>query len=169
MKTLLIIRHAKSSWEDASLDDFDRPLNDRGLRNGPEMAKRLRCRALHMDGLLSSSSVRTRQTVAMLAPALAIDAENIWFRDVLYHASPSVCNSQVHTLSERWSRAVVVGHNPGLTYWVNKLAGIALDNVPTLGMAFIQFPEAKTWEAINTGRGELVWYDYPKQPFPDVR
>ena len=165
MKSLLIIRHAKSSWEQPKLADFDRPLNARGLRNGPEMAQRLVARSVEVQALYCSAARRTYATAEMLAQALGLDVLDIQPQEALYHVTAQGYTQFVRSLPDGVDSAAIIGHNPGLTDWVNALTQSSIENVPTLGMALVQFPEAVSWQDVGPAVGKLIWYDYPKKPF----
>ena len=102
----------------------------------------------------------------MIAPALGLASDQVRWEKDLYLASPSVYTYVVQRLSEAKDSVAVVGHNPSLTEWANALAQTYLVNVPTLGMVYIEFPHAKTWQQVGPGKGTHLWFDYPKKAFP---
>lgn len=120
-RTLILLRHAKSSWEDDSLDDFDRPLNPRGRRDAPRMGKWLRENAPRPDAVLCSSAARTRETWAGVSGQLA-DPPDATFLDPLYDASPDVILSAAQSLSDSVRTALIIGHNPGIEQAMRELA-----------------------------------------------
>lgn len=147
---LTLIRHAKSSWADAALDDFDRVLNQRGQSDLPIMQEQLIQRGFDPAIVLSSSSARTTLT----CEGLGLKAQ---FRDDLYHASAATILSVVKE-HERFQSVVIVGHNPGITEFVNRFCDNAnVDNVPTLGISFI------TADSLEWGKGQLEEFIYPRQ------
>ena len=115
MKTLVLVRHAKSSWSDPSLDDFDRPLNKRGERNAPEMGRRLGESGLQPDIFVSSPANRARSTAEIIAKELDYPADNIIYHGDLYHASPGDLLEAVRSLGDNIETAFLFGHNPGIT------------------------------------------------------
>ena len=160
MKTLYLVRHAKSSWKDSSLSDFERPLNDRGNSDKKTMAKRLKEKQTQLDLLLSSSSRRTRQTTKAISQELEISSSKVEFKETLYHASTHEMLNEINTVSNGINNLMIVGHNPG----TSNLCGYLTDNYrdfPTLGIAKITF-ELDYWEEISKGTGTLEWFDYPK-------
>lgn len=162
MKTVYIVRHAKSSWDNPSLPDFERPLNDRGKRDAPEMGRRLHKRGIMPDILLSSSAKRARSTAKRIARTLGIDEKHIRLADNLYHAEPEMILSTIQQLPDSVDNAMLFGHNPGLTDFVNKYINVHIDNIPTCGIVAAKF-NVKSWKDINHVKGELVFFDFPKQ------
>lgn len=136
MKELLLLRHAKSSWDNPAIDDHDRPLNKRGLRDAPRMGERLRQRDLVPDLIVSSDSQRTRQTVALLAEAGGYLGETR-FLEELYGTSTAVYLKVIQSLSDKAKRILVVGHNPTLENIVSQLCG-EHQRFPTAALARFQ-------------------------------
>ena len=161
MKTLYLVRHAKSSWDHANLSDHDRPLNHRGERDAPRMGKRLRKRKDRPEVIISSSAVRAQTTAAILATAIDYPASDISIDERLYGAEPNDVISIIGDLDDGIHCAMLVGHNPTFTALVNALGRCDLDNMPTCGMAVLTFP-FDSWKKIATVRGKLVDFDFPK-------
>jgi len=135
--TLLLLRHAKSSWGDAAASDFERPLSGRGVRDGSDFGKRLSAQLPKPDLVLCSTARRTRDTLAFLVPDL-VDPRQVQFEDDLYHASATTLLHRIQDVSPSVSTLLVIAHNPGLTDLVNQLAGShrsAIENLPTFGYA----------------------------------
>jgi phosphohistidine phosphatase len=123
VKRLLVLRHAKSSWGDAGLDDWQRPLNDRGRRDAPRVGEWLRDRALVPDLIVTSDAVRARATAAAVADAAGYTHE-IVVEPSLYHATPADAIAVVNSISNQKARTIlIVGHNPGLEDLVSRLSG----------------------------------------------
>ena len=161
MKTLYIIRHAKSSWDDPYLDDFDRPLNGRGKRNVPDMGQRLAKLAVKPDLLLSSPAKRAISTARGIAEALGYSESEIVQDRELYHASSSSITEIISHTDVQVDTLMIFGHNPGFTSLIGNLSGFNLYNLPTCGICGIQFP-INSWKGIGTVQGEKFYYDYPK-------
>lgn len=142
LRTLILMRHAKSDWSSPNLPDHDRPLNARGRRAAPLMAEHLAQMAVQVDVILASSAVRAQQTVELLRQRWARDAV-LWTVPSLYLAAPEEIIRQVHSLHDSWSRALVVGHNPGLSFLASQLSGRDIE-LPTATAALIR-GEATTW------------------------
>lgn len=161
MKYLYLVRHAKSSWDDLSLEDAKRPLNDRGMRDAPRMAKRLKEKEVTIDQMLSSHAVRALATCRNFSNVLRYPEENIIIQPSLYHASEDGMLQVVHGLNDTLDTVMIVGHNPGLTDFANSLTGELIANVPTSGIVAIAF-DVDSWKDITWGEGKLMFFDYPK-------
>lgn len=123
MKRLLVLRHAKSSWADGSLDDWQRPLNDRGRRDAPRVGAWLRDRSLVPDLIITSDAVRARETAAAVATAAGYTRE-IVVEPSLYHATPADAIAVLNSISNQTAHTVlIVGHNPGLEDLVSRVSG----------------------------------------------
>ena len=161
MKQLLIVRHAKSDWNDFSLSDFDRPLNSRGEKNAPEMAARLVKKEIIPQQIVSSPALRAITTAKHFASILGIAEREIVETEDIYEAMPSTLLQVINNLNESSSFTALFGHNPGVTGIINDLCGIDLGDISTCGMALINLP-FDSWKMVSKGTGELVFYDYPK-------
>jgi len=163
MKTIYFVRHAKSSWDDITLDDHDRPLNKRGKRDAPVMARRLLGIDVAPDGLLSSTAKRARQTAAYFADVLVVSAEDKRYEAALYHAWPSTIEQQIRQLPDQWTTVLVFGHNPGYTDLANRMQNDAyIGNVPTCGIVGAQ-AEIDDWTDFSLAEARRIAYLYPKQ------
>ena len=162
MKQLLLIRHAKSDWNDPAQKDFDRPLNNRGHMNAPEMAQRLVKRGIIPQLIVSSPAMRAQTTAKYFAEALGIKKSEIQKEQVIYEASPSSLLKVINQLDNRHNLVALFGHNPGLTTIAVNLCGADIYNIPTCGMVLIEFP-FDSWEMISNGTGEMIFFDYPKK------
>ena len=111
MKLLVLIRHAKSSWDNPQVDDHDRPLNERGLRNAPEMGKRIRECGVSLDALISSTAMRARKTAEIIAGSIDWPIKRISFDSNLYHASATELQNYVGSLSNDFSGVALFGHS----------------------------------------------------------
>jgi len=159
LKTLIIIRHSKSSWKDHSLSDFDRPLNKRGIKDAKKMSFELSEKIKKVDLLLSSSSKRTTQTSNYFLDSMNIRS-NI-FSENLYHSSSSLIFDCILKINNKYNKTIIVGHNPGLTNIINKLTNLKLDNLPTSGIVIIVF-DVDNWKNINYKSGLIEWIKFPK-------
>ena len=161
MKKLIIIRHCKSSWSDLTLNDFDRPLNNRGIQDGNLMSKELSKKIDNVDLLISSSSNRTRLTADFFIESIKIN--KISFMDDLYHSSSENIINILKKISNAHESIMMIGHNPGLTDLVNKLTSIKLYNLPTCGIAILNL-NINSWGLINNfSKYDLEWMKFPKQ------
>ncbi len=161
MKTLLILRHAKSSWKQPGLADHDRPLNRRGNRDAPRVGRLLRRQALTPDLIVSSTAERARVTAAQVAEGAGYGGPVELDRQ-LYLADPEAIVDVVRGLGGEASRVLVVGHNPGLQELVARLTG--KDEVlPTAALAQIELPIAGWAELRTSSRGRLAALWRPKE------
>jgi phosphohistidine phosphatase len=160
MKTLLILRHAKSSWDDADLADFDRPLNHRGLQTAQFIGNLMRERNLRVDFVLSSPAKRAKQTATLVKEAAGFAAE-IGYDDRIYEASPI---SLLHILAEmgdEFDSLLLVGHNPGLEGLIKILTGGIL-SMPTAALAEINL-KIDFWSSVEADTGKLSFVVRPKE------
>ncbi len=162
MKTLTLLRHAKSSWDHPELADIDRPLNKRGKRDAPIMGERLARAGISPELILTSPARRARKTASRVARALGYPADRIVVDPRIYAAAPAELMALIRGLDDRWSDVMLVGHNPTLTELANELTAADIDNVPTAGVVRIRFP-VPSWSDIRPGAGELTLFDYPKR------
>lgn len=161
MKTLYIIRHAKSSWDDLSLDDIDRPLNKRGERDAPRMGKRLKERHVVPDLLITSPANRALSTCKKIAKILDYPTDTIKVEPELYHAEEDQWLRIVHSLNNKHDTVMMFGHNPGLTDFVNKLTGEFIKNIPTCGVAACSLA-VDVWNEVGWKKATLEFLDFPK-------
>src|SRR5215213_73702 len=159
MKTLLILRHAKSSWDDPDLADFDRPLNHRGLQTAQFIGNLMREKNLRVDFVSSSPAKRAKQTATLVKEAAGFSAE-IGYDDRIYGASPI---SLLHILAEmgdEFDSILLVGHNPGLEGLIKVLTGGIL-SMPTAALAEINL-KIDFWSNIAAATGKVNFVVRPK-------
>ena len=165
MKTLYLIRHAKSSWDDTYLKDQDRPLNERGKKDAPRMGKRLKEKKVFPDLMLSSPAVRALDTCKAIAKSLGYPEEKIKTDKRLYHASEDQLLKIVQEIKDLHDDEEVVmifGHNPGLTVFANSLVNEDIDNIPTCGIIASKM-NINFWKDTKFGSGEMKFFDFPKK------
>lgn len=162
MKQLILMRHAKSSWQDPTLEDFDRPLGNRGLRDAPVMAKRLAEAGLKPDLVVSSPARRAVATAHLVAPVVGSTLNAIVMDPGIYEASTGELLTIVQRLDDGRSMVLMFGHNPGFTRLAETLGDKAIGNLPTSGVAWLSF-EATHWRDVGPGAGTLLKLDYPKR------
>ena len=166
MKTLLLVRHAKSSWKDPRLSDHQRPLNKRGKKAAPEMARRLKGLGLQPDVIVSSDARRALDTAAAMAEGLDLPKEVIRPMPELYGAASSEILEIVLQFDDSWQQAMVVGHNPGFTELANRFYPQTIANVPTAGVVELRF-DASSWRQIRRNNLEFSRFDFPKNKKAD--
>lgn len=163
MLKLYLLRHAKSSWQQPNLSDFDRPLNDRGKRDAREMGRRLKARGARPHKIITSPAARAATTARAIANALDAQPGQVEYDQRLYLAGPE---DILHLLGERGEgELMLVGHNPGFTRLAGLLSGVSIDNMPTCSYAEIAF-DADSWSGIRHGLGKLLTFDWPKAEEP---
>jgi phosphohistidine phosphatase len=160
MRNIILLRHAKSSWKDASLDDFERPLNNRGKRDASHMANRLLERGVEVDLIISSSAKRTSDTAKIFSDILGLKAEII-FEHKLYEASTQEILKIIHKIEEKYKSLLIVCHNPGITNLSNYLSNYFIDNIPTTGA--VGFSLDGNWNELQNNSCKLIFFDYPKK------
>jgi phosphohistidine phosphatase len=166
MKHLILLRHAKSSWKNATLEDVDRPLAERGERDAPRIGERLKSRGANPTLLLTSPARRALRTAELIGRALGLAFEQTRTVPALYLATPGEIREVVAEQDDTHDCLLLVGHNPGLTDLVNELLpGLALDNLPTAGVVALDLAGA-TWSAAARLRGRLAYLDCPKDAAP---
>ena len=166
MKTLLIIRHAKSSWDSVNTPDIERPLNDRGKKDAPAMAKRVVKSGVAVDRLVSSPAKRARHTAELFAREFNIKESDIVILNELYHALPIVFQQVVSHLDDTDNTVAIFSHNPGITAFVNTLGGVRTDNMPTCAVFAVK-SQTPTWSEFFATAPEFLFFDYPKSASGD--
>lgn len=163
MKTLYVVRHAKSSWDNPFLNDADRPLNDRGKRDAPRMAKRLLEKKIVPDLMIASPATRAITTCHIMAQVLGITDDRIKVERSLYHANPSGVLQLVKDTGNQFGQVMIFGHNPGLTDFVNALRTdrSIIENIPTCGIVGFSIA-IDAWSDLKWRQGKLDFFDYPK-------
>ena len=162
MKKLFIVRHAKSSWDFPDLDDYDRPLNRRGKRNAPEMGQRLAARDVLPDALISSPAKRAAATARRIAEQISFPVKTIKHEPLFYHGSINSMVGVIKAVKDEVEALMIFGHNPGLTDLTNQLSGSDIYNIPTCGIAEIDF-DISSWSELDNLKGNLVSFDFPKK------
>ena len=162
MKMLYVIRHAKSSWDSPLLNDFDRPLNERGERDAPRMGKRLKEKRLVADLFLSSPAKRALTTAEKIADVLQYPAEKIKTDGNLYHAEDEEILHIVKHINDKHGVVLIFAHNPGLTDFVNRLTDAIIENIPTCGIVGCKL-NIDSWKQADWGKGNVEFFDFPKK------
>ena len=165
MKTLYIIRHAKSSWADPDLIDLERPLNKRGLRDAPFMAKLLHGKGVEVDKLISSPAKRAHDTASFFARQWKLPISKILLDRQIYEGTPSRLLERVHEFPNEWDTVFLFGHNPTLTSFINLYASEYLPNLPTCGVACLVC-DADDWCKMDNNNTKVLDIHYPRQYFP---
>lgn len=161
MKTLVVVRHAKSSWADFSLADIDRPLNDRGKKDAPEMAKRIKDKGIVIDAFVSSPAKRARKTAKLFAEEWDKSKKDIELQEALYEAGVPQFEQVMQELNNEWNTVALFSHNPGITDFVNSLTDTRVDDMPTCAVYAVQI-ETDNWQNATAATKKFLFFDYPK-------
>ena len=162
MKRLILVRHAKSSWKDLELRDFDRPLNKRGKRDAPFMGKLLAGDQVMPDLIISSPAKRAFSTAKKIAAEIGYPLENILTHKRLYESDTDDFINVFAEVDDSVETLMIFSHNPGLTILNNFLSDKRIDNIPTCGIVTIDL-KIKSWKKIDFDQGVLISFDYPKK------
>lgn len=167
MKTLYLLRHAKSSWADSGIGDMDRPLTPRGQRDAEKIAKHLRQQAIAPAIVLCSSARRARETLALVAPAFGSATKQV-VEEGLYAATAAELLSRLQRLPERTASVMIIGHNPALQDLAVRLVGHGAwlerlrEGFPTTALAVLRSPIAN-WRELGVEDAELVDFVVPRE------
>ncbi len=162
MKELILVRHAKSSWDDPDWTDFDRPLNQRGLADAPFMAQLASTWEFKPQIIISSTANRALTTSKIFAEALGITGD-CFFEDYnIYEKGPKYIISTIKDIENKFDKVMLFGHNPDITSLASYFTGQYFDNVPTCGMIHVKF-DIDSWATVEDKNGELVRFEFPKK------
>jgi phosphohistidine phosphatase len=164
MKYLILMRHAKSSWDDSNLKDFDRPLAKRGLKDAPKMGLFIKESGYMPDLIISSTAARAKQTTELVSKSAGIDPSRIYWEEKLYFASHDAYISAIQQ-TDPWNEIIMlVGHNPNMEELLALLT-VGRDSgpfkFPTAAIACIEL-SATAWQNVKTGINRLIWFMIPK-------
>jgi phosphohistidine phosphatase len=162
VKTLYIVRHAKSSWDHDGISDFERPLNKRGHHDAPMMGAVLVGHGARPHLIRSSAAERAIHTARLLAGALSCSEEDIVADEGMYGAGPLELVDVIAGFPEDAREAMVVGHNPTMFMLAYRLGGFDAENLPTCGIVCIDF-EMESWKDVRNVRGRIRYFEYPKK------
>lgn len=161
MKTLVLIRHAKSSWKDKNLKDMERPLKKRGTKDAGVMGKVLKDMQLVPELILTSPAVRARETARLLAREYNIDINQLVLEPMLYLESKAKLLKVINTIDDKFNTVFLISHNPGLTDLANTLSGESIENIPTSGVFALQF-DVSSWAEADKGNARKTIFEVPK-------
>ena len=162
-KVLLLVRHAKSSWDDVTLPDFDRPLNNRGKKDAQKMAKRLKNKKIHIDAFISSPAKRAKKTAEFFIEEFDRNEKDIILVPALYEAAIDDFYQAIHDVDNKFIGIALFSHNPGITAFANEIISKAgLDNMPTCSVFAIKVA-INNWSEFKDATKEFWFFDYPKK------
>ncbi len=162
MKTLYLVRHAKSSWDNVNMADFDRPLNGRGKKNAPFMGELMQEKNVRPDLVVSSPANRAITTAEAFSEALGYPPEKIEKRMEIYEGGINEMLRLVRGIPETCDTVMLFGHNPTLTVFAGFVSGHRLENIVTCGVVRIDM-SGDSWQETMMDSGTLAWYEYPKK------
>lgn len=161
-KILILVRHAKSSWKDTSLNDIQRPLNKRGNKDAPKMGEHLAKSGIKPQVIFSSPGLRALTTARLISVKIDTEPSDIIIDDDLYTFSASELIDVIKSIKDKYNNIMIVGHNPAITDAVNLISGSQIVNVPTCGVAVLKL-KVDSWKKINKKKAVLESFDYPKK------
>lgn len=161
MKSIIIIRHAKSSWSNSDLPDFERPLNHRGEKDAPEMASRLKKRVPVIDAFISSPAKRALTTAAYFAEKYGLKKKDIEQVQQLYLADVRNFYDVIRKIDDDVDIAAIFSHNPGITDFANTLTNTRIDDMPTCAI-FAVDADITSWTNFAEAEKTVQFFDYPK-------
>ena len=162
MKKIYLIRHAKSSWSEEGMSDFERPLNKRGKKDLPFMADRLKEFGIKADLILSSPAKRAQKSAKTIAEIIGYSIDDINYDESLYDSSYTTYRYLLDSLDDKLNTVFIVAHNPTLTEVGERLSGAILTNIPTCSIVCIEF-DVKSFKDIEEDSGKIIFFDYPKK------
>ena len=162
MKSLILVRHAKSSWDSPELSDKERPLNSRGKHDAPMMGKLLNKLGLKAELIISSPAKRARQTAKRIAKEIGYKEEDIQVDNNLYMAGIEDFYDVIGLVNDKVNTLFVFSHNYGITDFANYISNSDIDNIPTCGIVRIDL-DIDSWSKIKNEKGKLVFFEYPKK------
>lgn len=158
----MLVRHAKSSWENFSVKDAERPLNERGKKNAPEMARRLLKNKIPIDAFISSPAKRAKTTAAYFAEAYGTDTKHIIIVPELYMANGEAFMQAIRNAPEEADSIAIFSHNSGITDFANALSNARIDHMPTCAVFAVQC-DIDSWSGFEPGSSTFYFFDYPKK------
>lgn len=161
MKTIYLIRHAKSSWEIDGIDDYDRPLKGRGIRDAHLISQFVQKESSGVEAIFSSPATRALHTAIIFSRSLGFPLSDISIREELYLSTVKEMLAFIATLDKSLETIMIFTHNPTITQFINKMTSTKIDNVPTSGVGCLRF-NSVDWN-LPKGTGELLYFDYPKK------
>jgi phosphohistidine phosphatase len=167
MKKIYLIRHAKSSWDDATMDDFSRPLNARGKRDVLFMAERLKKFHVKPNLIYSSPAKRAYKTAKEIAKVIEYDKKEIVFVEGLYESSYETYLDLIQQTNDKHNSLFIIAHNPTITEVGERLSGAILTNIPTCAIVCIAF-EVESFKEIKEEGGHILFFDYPKKHLKEI-
>ena len=162
MKTLLLVRHSKSSHTFGISSDFDRPLNDRGFREAAEMGNKLFKKKIEIDQFVSSPALRAKTTAELFVAEYNRKLKEILFIPTLYHADPNNFNAVIKDLQDSYDHVALFSHNPGITDFASSLTPTAITNMPTSSV-FAVTASIDSWKDFEKAEKKYLFFYKPEK------
>jgi len=162
MKEICLVRHAKSSWKYPKLDDFERPLNKRGRKNAPFMGKIVRQLGFSPDLIIASPASRAAMTARAFAFKIKYPVKKIRYLASIYESDEMDLVHIISGLDDYLTKVMLVGHNPAITRFANKISNYSISNMPTSGVFWMAL-NITSWSGIKKKTGELKYFEFPKK------
>jgi phosphohistidine phosphatase len=162
MKTLILVRHAKSSWKETNLPDFKRPLNKRGKKDAPFMGKLLKEMGIMPDLVISSPALRASETAKIICREIGVTEKKIRYDEDIYLAGDDDILDVINDVDNDINTLMIFSHNPGLTELSNLLSDKYLDNIPTAGVVVLKC-KPKKWSELSSRSCTMDFFEYPKK------
>ncbi len=162
MKTLYLVRHAKSSWDFPDLEDIDRPLSSRGKHDAPLMGRILKKMKEEPDKIISSHAKRAFSTAKRIAEEIGYPKKDIEIETRLYMTGSSDFIDVISEQKKNVNSIMLFSHNPGITSFANSISDAAIENIPTCGIVRIDF-DINKWNEIAETKGKMIYFEYPKK------
>jgi len=161
MKTIYLVRHAKSSWSNPRLSDFNRPLNKRGKRDAPFMGEQLEEMEINPDLIISSPAKRAKKTALHIAEKISYPTKKIILKDEIYDASEKTLLNLIKKVDDKIESLMIFAHNPGLTQLNNYISKKYIDNIPTCGIVALE--SENKWSDVGKNSCKFLFFEYPKK------
>ena len=161
MKQLIIVRHAKSSWDNFELSDHDRPIKGIGVRKTDKIIKFLKDESVNPDLIITSTAVRAHGTAKLIADGIGYNSDSIEKRKTLYHAGEEDIYGELFSINNSFNSLMLVAHNPTLTDFVNNFISPKIGNLPTTGVVCIEF-KTNNWENIGDAKFKVKFVIFPQ-------
>jgi phosphohistidine phosphatase len=162
VKDVCFVRHAKSSWDQPGLNDFDRPLDSRGLHDAPLMAHKMKKLGLIPDHIITSGALRARSTAEFFRKEFDLSHKHFVVSNDVYEASAETVYEVLRDAPDTADFVYIFGHNPTFTWIANSIAGVHIDEVPTCGIVHAQLM-IKSWKKFKPEHAAFIGFHYPKQ------
>ena len=161
MKQIYILRHAKSSWDNKNLTDFERPLSERGKNDAKKLCSYVHKNHFKIEKVICSKAKRTKQTFDLIADGLNFKIEDAYYTDKLYFGDTEYILKAITEIDEKFKNILIIGHNPTLHLLIERLTGVPIDKFTTCNLAIVNFNGS--WKKISSDKCKLELVVKPKE------